>query len=100
MKTKEAQINKVWVVYILLCRDNTLYTGMTNNIEKRIIAHNRGTGAKYTCSRRPVVLSVMSNPMNRTDAMRLELKIKKLAKGKKIAALKELRKGKKASRIT
>ena len=87
MKTKKALINKEWVVYILRCKDNTLYTGITNNIEKRLIAHNRGLAAKYTRSRRPVVLSAVSNPMCRTDAMRLELRIKKLAKGKKIVTL-------------
>jgi putative endonuclease len=87
MKTKKALINKEWVVYILRCKDNTLYTGITNNLEKRLIAHNRGLAAKYTRSRRPVVLSALSNPMCRTDAMRLELRIKKLAKGKKIVTL-------------
>jgi len=87
MKTKEALINTEWVVYILRCRDDTLYTGITNNMEKRLIAHSRGLAAKYTRSRRPVVLSSLSNPMSRTDAMRLELRIKKLAKGKKIATL-------------
>ena len=88
MKTKKALINKEWVVYILRCKDNTLYTGITNNIEKRLIAHNRGMAAKYTRSRRPVALSAVSNSMCRTDAMRLELKIKKVAKGKKIGTLK------------
>ena len=88
MTTKKARINKAWVVYILRCSDDTLYTGITNNLEKRLTAHNRGVGAKYTCSRRPVALSAVSDPMSRTDAMRLELKIKKVAKGKKIGTLK------------
>jgi len=88
MKIKKALTNKAWVVYILRCSDNTLYTGITNNLEKRLTAHNRGMGAKYTCSRWPVALSAVSNPMSRADAMRLEIKIKKLAKGKKIATLK------------
>jgi putative endonuclease len=90
MKTKEALINKSWVVYILRCGDDTLYTGITNNIEKRLTAHSRGMAAKYTRSRRPVVLSVVSNPMSRTEALRLEMRIKKLAKGEKIATLNEL----------
>jgi len=88
MKTKKVLINKVWVVYVLRCRDDTLYTGITNNIEKRLIAHDRGRAAKYTRSRRPLVLSAVSDSMSRTDAMRLEIKIKKLAKEKKISALK------------
>jgi len=87
MTTKKALINKSWVVYILRCGDDTLYTGITNNIGKRLTAHNRGMAAKYTRSRRPVVLSAVSNPMFRADAMRLELQIKKMAKGKKIATL-------------
>ncbi|MEI6610940.1 MAG: GIY-YIG nuclease family protein [Deltaproteobacteria bacterium] len=87
VKTKETLINKEWVVYVLRCKDDTLYTGITNNMEKRLIAHSRGLAAKYTRSRRPVVLSAVSNPMNRADAMRLELRIKKLPKGKKIATL-------------
>ena len=77
VKTKETLINKEWVVYVLRCKDDTLYTGITNNMEKRLIAHSRGLAAKYTRSRRPVVLSAVSNPMNRADAMRLELRIKK-----------------------
>jgi putative endonuclease len=88
MKTKKAPINKAWIVYVLRCRNDTLYTGITNNIEKRLIAHNRGMAAKYTRSRRPVVLSAVSNSMSKTEALRLEMKIKKLAKGKKISTLK------------
>jgi putative endonuclease len=87
MKIKKALINKEWVVYILRCSDDTLYTGITNNFEKRLIAHNRGLASKYTRARLPVVLSAVSNPMTRTEALRLEMRIKKLAKGKKIATL-------------
>jgi putative endonuclease len=87
MKTKEALINKAWIVYILHCKDNTLYTGITNNMEKRLIAHNQGLAAKYTRARLPVVLSAVSNPMGKTEALRLEMRIKKLAKREKIAAL-------------
>jgi putative endonuclease len=90
MKTKVALINKAWIVYILRCKNNALYTGITNNIDKRLIAHNRGLAAKYTRARLPVVLSAVSNPMSKTEALRLEMRIKKLAKGKKIAALNEV----------
>jgi putative endonuclease len=87
MKTKEALVHKVWIVYILRCKDNTLYTGITNNIEKRLIAHNWSLASKYTRARLPVVLSAVSNSMSKTEALRLEMKIKKLAKGEKIATL-------------
>lgn len=90
MKTKEALVHKAWMVYVLRCEDNTLYTGITNNIEKRLIAHNRSLASKYTRARLPVVLSVVSNSMSKTEALRLEMKIKKLAKGEKIATLNEL----------
>jgi putative endonuclease len=87
MNIKGKQKSKVWVVYILRCSDDSLYTGMTNNIEKRLAAHSQGTAAKYTRSRRPVKLSATSAKMDRSNAMRLEIKIKKLLRSKKIAAL-------------
>jgi homoserine kinase type II len=87
MNIKAKQKSKVWVVYILRCSDDSLYTGMTNNIERRFAAHNKGVAAKYTRSRRPVNLLATSAKMDRSDAMRLEIKIKKLPKVKKITAL-------------
>ena len=87
MKIKAKQKSKVWIVYILRCSDDSLYTGMTNNIEKRFAAHNKGAAAKYTRSRRPVKLLTTSAKMDRSDAMRLEIKIKKMPRAKKIAAL-------------
>jgi homoserine kinase type II len=87
MNIKAKQKSKVWVVYILRCSDDSLYTGMTNNIEKRFAAHNNGVAAKYTRSRRPVTLLTTSAKMDRSDAMRLEIKIKRLPRAKKIAAL-------------
>ncbi|MCX5849388.1 MAG: GIY-YIG nuclease family protein [Deltaproteobacteria bacterium] len=87
MNIKTKKKSKVWVVYILSCSDDSLYTGMTNNIGKRFAAHNQGKAAKYTHSRRPVKLLTTSAKMERSDAMRLEIKIKKLPKTKKISAL-------------
>ena len=90
MKAKKTKSDKTWVVYILHCKDNSLYTGITKNIERRLAAHNQGVAAKYTRSRRPVVLSATSISLGRTEAMRLEIKIKRLPKDKKIAALNEI----------
>ena len=87
MNIKTKKKSKVWLVYILRCSDDSLYTGMTNNIEKRFAAHNQGTAAKYTHSRTPVKLITTSTKMNRSDAMRLEIKIKKIPRAKKISAL-------------
>ena len=87
MNIKAEQKSKVWVVYILRCADDSLYTGMTKDIGKRFAAHNEGKAAKYTRSRRPVKLLAKSAKMNRSDAMRLEIKIKRMPKVKKIAGL-------------
>ena len=46
MKAKKKPANKSWVVYLLRCKDNSLYTGLTNDIEKRLMAHNNGTGCQ------------------------------------------------------
>lgn len=78
---------KDWVVYILRCHDGTLYTGITNNIEKRMAAHQQGVAAKYTRSRRPVTLMATRDEMSRREALRLELKIKRQPKEKKIVEL-------------
>jgi len=86
MNSKDKK-NKVWFVYILRCSDDSLYTGMTSNIEKRLAAHNGGKAAKYTRSRRPVKLMATSAKMAKSDALRLEIKIKKQPRAKKIAAL-------------
>ena len=75
----------MWYVYIVLCsKDNTLYTGITNNLEKRIKAHNDGKGAKYTKTRRPVSLIQYFEVENKSIASKLEYKIKQLPKKDKV----------------
>ena len=64
--------------YIVRCRDGSLYTGWTNNLEKRIKDHNAGNGAKYTKSRRPVVLAYYEQFATKEEAMRREWEIKQL----------------------
>jgi putative endonuclease len=87
MKSKKTSAKKSWVVYILRCNDNSLYTGLTSDIEKRLIAHNKGIASKYTRARLPVKLIIMSGCMNRKEAMSLEIRIKRMPKDKKITAL-------------
>lgn len=77
-----------WVCYIVECFDGTLYTGVTNDLKSRIQTHNDGLGAKYTKSRRPVTLLEKSGPLSRSEAQRLELKIKSLPRDQKVPALK------------
>jgi putative endonuclease len=87
MKSKEAKPEKTWLVYILRCRDKSLYTGTTNDIEKRLAAHLQGVASKYTRGRLPVKVLATSRQISRGEALRLEMKIKKLPKEKKLAAL-------------
>lgn len=74
---------RVWSVYILRCADNTFYTGITNNIDRRILMHNKGTGAKYTRKRGPVVLIYQENKLTRPKALSREYAIKRLSRTKK-----------------
>jgi len=78
---------KPWRVYLLSCADGTLYTGATNSIERRLGEHNRGKASRYTRSRRPVTLRAISADMSRSEALRLEIKIKQMPKSKKAAGL-------------
>ena len=57
-----------WFVYMLRCRDNSVYTGITNNLNKRIEAHMSGNGSKYLRGRLPVKLIYKENFLNRSDA--------------------------------
>ncbi|MFC2070805.1 GIY-YIG nuclease family protein [Chloroflexota bacterium] len=76
-------MNQEWFFYILRCRDNSLYCGITNNLESRLEAHNRGTGAKYTYSRRPVTLIYNEKYDNATEARKREQQVKGWSKTKK-----------------
>lgn len=67
-----------WVLYILLCKDGSYYTGITNNLEKRLAAHNCGKGAKYTRSRAPLYVVYTEEIKTKSLALKKELKIKKM----------------------
>ena len=75
-------------IYILECRDKTLYTGYTNDLDKRIKTHNEKKGAKYTRGRTPVVLKYYEEFDNKIDAMKRESQIKKLRRLKKLMLFK------------
>ncbi len=78
-----------WLVYLLRCNDNTLYCGITNDIDKRVEAHNKASGAKYTRSRTPVTLLGVKNCATKSQALKLELQIKKMSKIEKIMFFRE-----------
>lgn len=75
--------------YILECKDKTLYTGWTNDLEKRVLVHNSGKGAKYTKSRTPVRLVYYEEFPTKEEAMRREHEIKGLSRSQKLALIKE-----------
>ena len=76
-----------WCVYILECNDGSLYTGITNNIIKRLDAHNAGNGAKYTRGRLPVILEEYKFVDSKSEALKLEYKVKQQPKHQKIEFL-------------
>lgn len=78
-----------WCVYMLRCRDGTLYTGSTNDLTRRLAAHNAGTGAKYTRSRLPVTLAYTEPCADRSTALRREYALKQLTRAEKEALIRQ-----------
>jgi putative endonuclease len=74
-----------WVCYLLQCADGTLYCGITNNLEKRVDAHNAGEGAKYTRGRTPVKLAYAEDCEDKSAALKRERAIKRLPRADKLA---------------
>ncbi|WP_078378403.1 GIY-YIG nuclease family protein [Sutcliffiella halmapala] len=81
--------NKLHYFYVLECRDQSYYAGYTNDLEKRITAHNKGKGAKYTRSRRPVVVIYQKPYETKQEAMRAEKLFKQLSRKQKEKYLNE-----------
>lgn len=75
----------MWFVYLLECSDNTLYCGITNNLEKRIKTHNSKRGAKYTKTRLPVNLYYYEEVYDKSFALKREHQIKKLSREEKLS---------------
>lgn len=74
----------LWFIYIVCCFDNTLYTGITNNLERRIKQHNEGKGARYTKGRGPVTLVKSFTRPTKGEALKLEYRIKQLSREEKL----------------
>ena len=72
-----------WYVYILRCGDGTLYTGMTDDVPRRLAAHRAGRGAKYTRGRGPVEVLYQEPQPDKSAALRRELALKKLSRAEK-----------------
>ena len=78
-------MEKKWVVYILQCKDDTLYTGSTDRLEHRLQMHRSGKGAKYTRGRGPLTLRYVESCTDRSHALRREHAIKNLTRQEKLA---------------
>ena len=76
-------MEKQWVVYILECKDGSLYTGITDRLERRLAAHRSGKGAKYTRGRGPLHLRYLEECTDHSAALKREAEIKKLTKTEK-----------------
>ena len=75
--------------YILECKDQTLYTGYTTDLERRLKVHNDGKGAKYTKIRRPVKLVYHEEFDNKSEALKREYALKQLSRKQKLLLIKE-----------
>ena len=74
----------IWYVYLLVCQDKSIYTGITTNLERRLKQHNSGRASKCTRSRLPVEMVYSEKHASRTDALKKEAQVKKLSRQRKI----------------
>ena len=79
-------MNNAWV-YVLRCRDGSLYTGWTDDLTRRVARHSAGKASRYTASRRPVELVFAASMADRSAAMREEARIKRLDRAGKLALI-------------
>jgi len=77
----------MWIVYMLRCRDGSLYTGITNDLPRRLARHRAGTASAYTRARRPLRLVYTERQPSRSAALRREAALKRLSRAAKLALL-------------
>jgi len=83
----------MWHIYILKCSDNSLYTGITTDISRRVTEHNNRKGGSYTRSRLPAELVYKENYLTRSQALKREIQIKNLSRAEKLTLIKNDKKG-------
>lgn len=81
--TGAARPQRIWWLYVLECSDGTWYTGITNDLQRRLARHADGTASRYTRSRRPVTLVHRERCRDRSSALRKESRIKALSRAQK-----------------
>ncbi len=79
-----AEVHKDWLVYIIECEDGTLYTGATNDLEKRLVKHQKGTGSKYIKSRTFKRVVYTEKCADKSSALKREYQIKQLTRQEKL----------------
>jgi putative endonuclease len=87
-----------WFVYVLRCRDGSLYTGATNDVDARLARHSAGLGARYTRSRLPVKLVHVERAAGRGAALRREAAVKRLTRAEKLALVGAVRRVRRPAR--
>ena len=80
-------MEKQWTLYILRCKDGTLYTGITDDLARRLAQHRAGKGAKYTRGRAPLTLAYQEPCENHSQALRREIEIKRLSRTEKLTLI-------------
>ena len=88
-RLKNDELDPTWFVYILRCADGSLYTGITNDLTRRLKQHAAGTASRYTRSRLPAVLVYQEAQGSRSLALKRELAIKALSRGSKESLIRE-----------
>jgi predicted GIY-YIG superfamily endonuclease len=86
-------MEQMWYLYILRCRDGSLYTGITTDVEKRFEAHQAGRGAKYTRGRGPLELVYRETCGDHSAALKRELEMKKLPRERKLRLIEKYENG-------
>lgn len=77
----------MWYVYLLLCKDNSLYTGITDNLKRRFAEHQEGKGGRYTRSHKPIKIIYSEKLANKSKALKREMQIKSWERAAKIRTL-------------
>ncbi|RLS35028.1 MAG: GIY-YIG nuclease family protein [Planctomycetota bacterium] len=77
-------MSKIWMVYLLWCRDGSLYAGITTDLDRRLAAHNAGTASRYTRSRLPVVVVHSETHSSHSLALKREAAVKRLTRQQKL----------------
>lgn len=77
-------MEKQWILYMIECRDGSLYTGITDNLPHRLSVHGTSKGAKYTRGRGPFILRYTENCRDHSHALRREIEVKRLSRQEKI----------------